>query len=459
MQMIFSSVSMSTIVFVASFVYVSGENFGDRVPSMCEDLDDYLHVSSNGRYRVCMEVVDDCNADLGNGDAVKDFCRVSCDNCHPHPSQSPLTFAPSSQLTDQNVVSHPSLSPIIHTPHKFPSVTPSMSPSIDSTQRPSDFGSLPTFFSSPDVSTEMGRNISFRGNYRIVIEGHEEEFFEECNEHLNPVRCVNIYSETNPVSIIVTFRGEEEDLKLLVGNIVSEGLILDHFSTFTVTPEFAAKESSMLNRQKNVQDTEDSNESVGVLVAVILIGVVVFVAAIMCCIYRAFQFQKQKDITENMNFQIQTDREGKNEIAKPAQYQSDIENTRRRRNLNSVWDKTPGLTHGDDSNILSFDEHQARTCSSIETPLQLYANSRSEGDKTRNMGNDSGIAITPSSSINAGWVSSPEFQEPHRAVRGTAPYCFPQPNMHSSPEFVYSIGEFSEGPKENTTTVNCEIQF
>jgi len=194
-------------------------------------------------------------------------------------------------------------------------------------------------------------------------------------------------------------------------------------------------------------------------VAVILIGVVVFVAAIICCIYRVFQFQKKKVITENMNFQIETNREGKNEIAKPAQHQSYIENARRRRNLDSVWDKTPGLTHGDDSNILSFDEHQAHTCSSIETPFQLYANSRSEGDKTRNMGNDSGIAISPSTSITPGWIGSPEFQEPHRAVRGTNSYCFPQPNQHSSPEYVYDFRKFSEGPKENTTAVDCEIQF
>merc|ERR1719483_1899930 len=314
-------------------------------------------MASNGIYTSCIEVSDLCDMILDSGTGVNRVCPLTCDSCHSQPTESPLTFAPSSQMNDRTEMLHPSFFPVTLAPHKVPSVAPSTSP----TQQLSNFQSTSPFFTSSEPLSlyGAGRNVTFRGHYAIVIEGHEEEFFEEYNEHSNPVYCTHVYPEDNPISIIVTFRGDEEDLNSLVHNIVREGLVLDHFSTFTVTPEYAANVSLSIN-QSIFSEAEDSDASVDVfLVVASAIGGVVFVATIAYCIHRVVQFQKNKETTENMKVQ-QGVNEGHPEIAKPENYDTDLEIARRPRVHDSIWSsgKTPGLTNKDDSNILSFIGHQ-----------------------------------------------------------------------------------------------------
>jgi len=436
----------------ASVVYVSiAENIPDRNTPVCEDMNVELHMASNGIYTSCIEVSDLCDMVLDNGTAVNRVCPLTCDSCHSQPTQSPLTFAPSSQMIDRTEMLHPSFSPVTLAPHKVPSVAPSTSPT---TQQLSNFQSTSPFFTSSEPLHGADRNVTFRGNYAIVIEGHEEEFFEECNEHSSPVYCTHVYPEYNPISIIVTFRGDEEDLNSLVHNIVREGLVLDHFSTFTVTPEYAAN-VSLPTKQANFSETEDSDASVDMfLVVASAIGVVVCLATIAYYIHR---LQKNEEITENMTVQ-QDVNEGHPEIAKPENYDTDLENARRPRPRDSVWTpgKTPGLTNKDDSNILSFIDHQVtRTYTGTydDTPDNFYAGSLREGENTTN--NVGGLDTSPC--ITPGWVPSPEVQEPHKAGRGTAPKSVPQPNMSSSSEYIYAFGECSEGPRHHTTTVNEQI--
>jgi len=443
----------------ASLVYISAETIRDRRTQVCEDMNVELHMASNGIYTSCIEVSDVCDMVLDSGMAVNRVCPLTCDSCHSQPTQFPLTFAPSNQMIDRTEMLHPSFSPVTLAPHKMPSVAPSTSPT---TQQLSNFQSTSSFFTSSEPLYGADRNVTFRGNYAIVIAGHEEEFFEECNEHSHPVYCTHVYPEHNPTSIIVTFRGDEEDLNSLVHNIVREGLVLDHFSTFTVTPEYAAN-VSLPTKQASFSDAEESDASVDVfLVVASAIGGVVFVATIAYCIHRVVQFQKNKEITENMKVQ-QNVNEGHPEIEKPENYDTDLEIARRPRVHDSIWSsgKTPGLTNKDDSNILSFIGHQVtRTdtgtyTGTYDTPVNFYAGSPSEGDKTTN--HVGGLDTSPS--ITPGWVPSPEVQEPHKAGRGTAPYSVPQPNMSSSSEYIYAFEDCSEGPRHQTTTVNEKIMF
>merc|ERR1719285_1345626 len=207
---------------------------------------------------------------------------------------------------------------------------PSTSPT---TQQLSNFQSTSSFFTSSEPLYGADRNVTFRGNYAIVIAGHEEEFFEECNEHSHPVYCTHVYPEHNPTSIIVTFRGDEEDLNSLVHNIVREGLVLDHFSTFTVTPEYAAN-VSLPTKKAILSDAEDSDASVDLFLVVASVIVLLF-GAVCCILHRAIKFRHNRQSTENEEDHHELI-EGNAENTKSTKYDIDVE-------IGAMWNLIGGM--------------------------------------------------------------------------------------------------------------------
>jgi len=213
----------------------------------------------------------------------------------------------------------PSTSPTF-IPMMSPSGQPSFAPNMDPTDEPSynptneiSVPSIAPITSAPTVIGVSTVQVTFAGNYDIVIRDQKEAFLQECTEEYasNNVKCSNVVSG----SIIIFFQGQIADVNNVINSMVNSGeLDLPSFTSISVSDDFVDAWNGRANAAPDVpapENSSDDNNGSMTIIIIAAIAIVVLCMILFCghnyCIRNKIAKEGVVDWNKEVNYDFRSE--------------------------------------------------------------------------------------------------------------------------------------------------------